>query len=285
MKRTLMITNALKTFIKTLRASLANAKSLAIFAGLYALLLATLLGFIATREATVSQVVITLFFVVLIPAEFFILQAAIVDHARDTRFQWRRILTDSCKLGLVTIPVIVLGYALFYLLNKLQLKFPAPPPVATWPVAPGPPKPQPLHWPTLLFATLRCFLFGIALPLLSIHLWIEVAAHDLRAFVAGGASAIVRRIGSVCARAFVTNSVLTYALGLIVFVAIPYALLFIKIPAKGTKTDFFVFIARLLLVFAFTLLGWIVTVGALATTEIEPTLAVSENKIEAEAAA
>ena len=262
-----MITTAPKTFLETTKGLAGNPRALAILAALYALLLATLYWFIATREATVWQVMITLVGLVVIPAEFFILQAAILDQARNQRFRWRAILIDACKLFVVTIPILIIAYVLWYLLNKWQLHYPAPKVAFTFP--PATPKPQPLHWPTLLFATLRCLLFGIALPLATIHKWIEVTGNDLKTLFAGGAKGILKRIGRGCARAFSSNSVLTYALGLIVFVLIPYALLFIPIKITGNKTEFAFFILRLVLVFAFTLIGWVVTLQALARNAVQ----------------
>ena len=47
-----MIISTLKTWVNTARSLLKNPRALAVFAGLYALLLATLYGFSATREAT-----------------------------------------------------------------------------------------------------------------------------------------------------------------------------------------------------------------------------------------
>ncbi len=252
----------LRNFSEATRALLTNIRALAIFAALYALLLGTLYWFIATREATVWQLLITLFGLVLIPAEFFILQAAILDQARDSGFRWRAILIDALKIFVVTIPILIVASVLWYLLNKWQLHYPAPKVAIAFP--PAPPKPQPVHWPTLLFATKRFLLFGIVFPLALIHKWIEVTRNDLKTLLAGGAKAILKRIGRGCARAFSPNSVLTYALGLIVFVVIPYALLFVPLTIKGNKTEFVVFILRLVLVFVFTLFGWIVTVGALA---------------------
>ena len=143
---------------------------------------------------------------------------------------------------------------------------------------PAPPKPLPLHWPTLLFATLRCLLFGVAFPLAMIHKWIEVTRNDLKTLLAGGAKGILVRIGRGCAHAFSSNSVLTYALGLVIFVLIPYALLFIPFTIKGNKTEFVVFVLRLVLVFVFTLFGWIVTVGALAKLPRE--IAAVDSKLE-----
>jgi hypothetical protein len=259
----------IRTFIDSARALLTNPRALAVFAALYALLLGTLYWFIATREATVWQVAITLFGLVLIPAEFFILQAAILDRARDSRFRWGAILIDALKMFVVTIPILIVAYILWYLLNKWQLHYPPPPRVLVFDTPHGPPNAPPVHWPTLLFGTLRCLLFGVALPLAVIHKWVEVTRNDLKTLFAGGAQGILKRIGRGCAHAFSSNSVLTYALGLVVFVLIPYALLFIPLTIKGNKTEFAVFILRLVLVFVFTLFGWIVTVGALATLQPE----------------
>jgi hypothetical protein len=251
----------LRNFLETTRALLTNIRALAIFAALYALLLVTLYWFIATREATVWQVAITLLGLVLIPAEFFIFQAAIVDHG-GPRFRWRAILVDACKLLVVTIPILIIAYVLWLLLSRWQVHFPAPKAAIAFP--PAPPKPQTVHWPTLLFATARGLLLGLVLPLLTIHFWIGVASRDLRTLFGGGAKSILARIGSASGRALSSDSVFTYALGLIIFAAIPYALLFIPITIKGNKTEFAVFVLRLVLAFAFTLFGWIVTVGALA---------------------
>ena len=77
------------------------------------------------------------------------------------------------------------------------------------------------------------------------------------------------------ARAFQFDSVLTYGLGLIIFVVVPYAILFLRIPIKGNKSDFAAFIGRLLLVYLFTLIGWIVTVTSLSRIEPAPAVPLS----------
>ena len=87
-------------------------------------------------------------------------------------------------------------------------------------------------------------------------------------------------VGHVCARAFQSDSVFTYALGLIVFVLVPYALLFVPVTIKGNKTEFAFFIFRLVLVFAFTLVGWIVTI---VTLERLPREQVTTNAAKSEA--
>lgn len=265
----------IRTFINSVRTLVTSPRAFAILAALYALLLATLYGFISIREATLWQVTITYVFLVLIPLEFFVLQAAILQYARLQKFPWAQILRDAIKLAVVTIPIILLGFAVSYLLNKWQAHHLAPEPALILPSAKAPPAAPPLHWPTVLFATARLLILGIVLPLAAIHLWIEVAARDVRSSVGGGVKTVLQRIGNALARAFEFDSVLTYALGLIIFVFVPYAILFVGKPPKGNKTDFTVFIARLLFVYLFTLIGWVVTLTTLAKIEPSPAAPVS----------
>ena len=253
----------IKHFLENARATLTNLRALAMFAGLYALLLVTFYIFIDTRVATVWQVLITYAFLVLMPAEFFVFQSAIVEDARTGKFPWRQIGRGAIKLFIATIPIVVIALVFWALLDKFQLHYPAPKAVLAESLRSAP-KPQPLHWPTVIFATIRFLLFAIGLPLATIHLWARVSADDFRTLFGGGAEATVKRIGRWLARAFASDSVLMYALGAILFAFIPYAVLFIKISPKGTKTDFAVFIAQLLIAFCSSLIGWIVTVKALS---------------------
>jgi hypothetical protein len=146
-------------------------------------------------------------------------------------------------------------------MNKLQARFPAPPAPIVF--APTPPKPQPVHWQTMVITTLRFVIFGVAFPLAAIHLWIEASVCDVRASFAGGVKTIFGTIGRALARAFSSEAVFVYGLGLILFVLGPYLVLFVPVHPKGTKTDFAIFILRLLLAFIFTFVGWVVTVSTL----------------------
>jgi hypothetical protein len=129
-------------------------------------------------------------------------------------------------------------------------------------------------------------LFAVALPLAAIHLWIEVTARNVRATFAGGAKPFLKRIGAAMARAFASESVLTYGLGVIIFALLPYLFLFLPLTVKGNKTDFTVFILRLVLVFVCTLLGWVVTLTTLVRAkpdEPEPEIVVAPAPAEAPA--
>lgn len=259
----------LKLWFSTIKSTFTNIMALLVFAFLYALLLVSTYFFISKGVASLWQVFVTYALIILIPVEFFLFNAAIVDRVRMQKFQWRAIIIDAVKFFIVTIPVLLIIGLLYYLLNKLGVRFPAP---AVIPLpATATARPQPIHWPSLVFASLRFVLLGIATPLALIHLWIGISGRQID----GGGT--VKRIGSSLARAFAFESVLIYALGLIFFFALPYSVLFVPVSLKGNKADFAVFILRLLLTFVFTFIGWVVTMSALTRNAIERPLAPSPN--------
>jgi hypothetical protein len=260
----------LKIWFSAIVRTFANPGALLVFAIIYAVLLIASYFFISIREATVSQVLATYALMFLLPIAFFVLQAAIVDRVLDQKFRWRVILIDALKFVVVTILVLLVVWLLYYLLNKISARYPAPvaevlPPVKKG-VPPPPPKTPPLHWPSLIFTTLRFVLLGIAFPLATIHLWMAVAGGELRGVFTGGAKAFLKRIGSALVRAFSSESVLIYGLGLIVFFVLPYVALMPTFSVSGNKTEFAVFGLRLLLAFLFSLIGWVSTLTALART-------------------
>ena len=260
---------SIKLFLNAIKSAFTNIGALAIFAGLYALLLAAFFRFIWIREATVWQVLFTYALMVLIPGLFFIYQAAIIDRTREQRFRWPAIVVDAIKFFVATIPVLLIAWLIHYLLGKIAVRYPAPVPALSS-VTPGPPRPLPVHWPSLIFASLRFVLWGVALPLTAIHLWIAIAGGEVRPLFAGGAGAFFRRVGRAVARAFSADSVLIYALGLILFFVLPYVILTPVFNIKGNKTEFAVFVLRLVLSFIFSLIGWVITISALAKSDAAP---------------
>jgi len=257
----------LKLWSSTLARTFANPGALLVFAIIYAFLLVASYIFIWIREATISQVLVTYALMILIPIGFFTLQASIINRALDQKFRWRVILIDALKFLAVVIPLLLLAWLLFYLLNKISARYPppvveAPPPVnqATSPATP------PLHWPSLIFTTLRFVLWGVAFPLAAIHLWIAVAGGEFRGLFSEGAKSFFKRTGSALARAFSSDSVLIYGLGLIIFFVLPYVILVPVFTISGNKREFAVFGLRVLLAFLFSLVGWVSTLTALTRT-------------------
>jgi hypothetical protein len=266
-----MVKESILTLARTTRSVIKAWSALAIFTGLYVLLLATLYGFIATREATITQVLLTLLFVAAAPLLFFLLQAAIISGARTGRIDWSQALRDSSKLALVTLPVLLLGIGIMWLLNRWQGHYPTPPQIPAY--APVPSNGTPTHWPTVLFTTARVLIFGITLPLVMIQLWLAVAGPGVLALLRGGGRTFLQRLGQILARATSSQSVFIFALGLIVFALLPYVLLFVHLPVKGAWSEVGVFTLRLVVVFALILFGWIITLSTLAKLGHDPTAA------------
>src|SRR5690242_6819293 len=205
------MTNILRAWFSAIVRTFANPGALLVFAIIYAVLLVASYLFIAVREATVAQVLATYALMFLIPIGFFVFQASIIDRALDQTFRWRAIVIDALKFLVVTILVLLVVWLLYYLLNKIAARYPAPvaevlPPVKKG-LPPPPPKKPPLHWPSLIFTTLRFVLLGMAFPLAAIHLWIAVAGGELRGFFKDGVKSFFKRIGSALARAFSSDSV------------------------------------------------------------------------------
>ena len=259
------MTTILKLWFSTIATTIANLGALLVFATIYAVLLVASYLFISIREATIWQVLITYALMILIPLGFFTLQASIINRVLDQKFRWRVILIDALKFLAVTIPVLLVAWLLYYLLNKISARYPAP--VVEVPVDKvAPPTTPALHWPSLFFTTLRFVLLGVAFPLATIHLWIAVAGGELRTLFRDGMKSFFKRIGSALARAFSSHSVLIYGLGLIIFFVLPYITLIPTFTISGNKTEFAVFGLRLLLAFLFSLVGWASTLTALART-------------------
>lgn len=258
----------LKVWFNSIATTFANFGALLVFAIMYAFLLVASYILIWIREATIWQVFVTYALMIVIPISFFILQASIINRALDEKLRWRVILIDTLKFIVVFILVLLVVGLLYYLLNKLSARYPAP--VAQIVPAPvrgqkaAPPTTPPLHWPSLIFATLRFVLWAVAFPLATIHLWIAVAGGGFRTLFSDGAKSFFKRIGSALARAFSPDSVLIYGLGLIIFFVLPYVILVPEFRINGNKLEFAVFGLRLLLAFLFSLIGWVLTLSTLA---------------------
>jgi hypothetical protein len=130
-------------------------------------------------------------------------------------------------------------------------------------------------------------LLGAAFPLAAIHLWIAVAGGELRGLFRAGAKSFFKRIGSALAAAFSSDSVLIYGLGLIIFFVLPYVILVPTFTINGNKTEFAIFVLRLLLSFLLSLVGWVITLSALARTvpDLPPEASASSVALPAESAA
>jgi hypothetical protein len=240
-----------------------NWRALIILFVLYLAMLGAVYQFFLTREATVGQLFLSSLLALAVPVLFLIIQT-IAARYNEKRQQpitlLARALRDFWKLLVIAIPLILIALLASYLFGKAGGSAPATAvkQVAhSLPGTPRPvvPKPQPVSWQTIAINTLEYLVFFLILPLAAIHLWIATAREGLgQAF---------KRSARILARAFAPQAVVTYAIGFVFFAVVPYFLVITRTPVGTIWLDAGLLVARLLLAAAFSLIGWVVTVGAL----------------------
>jgi hypothetical protein len=263
-----MLTETFHSIITAARKVLTGWRSLLLLTIVYALLLATLYCLVALREASVGQVILTFALAVLAPLLFFLLQSMVASQTEAGGSLLRRSLNTTWKVVLISLPLIALALLVAYLLAKAQNHIDTTALSRSSvtrslaetsnrrPVAPA------INWKIALLSTVRYLAFGLVLPLAAIHLWLATAREGL--------GPALRRVGSHLARAFAPRSVLIYLAGFLVFGIAPYFLLFKTTQSSHAWLELTLLVARLALVFFLTLLGWAITVRALAQFFPEP---------------
>src|SRR5262245_24148965 len=141
-----MYSKSVNAIVSAVRSLFSNRRSLLLILAVYAGLLAAIYLFVSTREATISQLLLTLVTIIVAPALFFVLQAAIVNS--------HDLIKNTLKLIVVSVPVVALTLLAVYGLNKLETH------------------------PTIV-TTVRYLLLAVIVPLLVIQLWITVS-HGMR---------------------------------------------------------------------------------------------------------
>ena len=267
-----MLTETFNSIATAARTVLKSWRSMLLIAIVYAAFLGALYSFIAVREASVAQVIATFTLAIAAPLLFFILQGMIMGSIAagdDTGVGslLKRALSNFWKLLLISLPLIALAVLIAYLLAKAQARLGTSLTETATEIprrlAEGAREPaRPIDWKAAIVATLRYLTFGLFLPLAAIHLWLAASREGL-----GHA---LKKIGSLLARAFSPRSVLVYVLGFIVFAIAPYFLLFRATPSKHAWLELTLFVARMAIVFALTLFGWVITVKTLALLSKDP---------------
>jgi hypothetical protein len=251
-----------------------NWRGLLILAALYVLLLLSVYYFFATGVANAWQLVLTALTAVAAPLLFFLLQAAAANAALPEATAgrvMRRAPRDLLKVLLLAVPVALFAALFVYLLWKLPGWLPKVEEPTHYAGVMGGEKPVPLHWQDALVSTSWLVLLGFVLPLVAAHLWLSAARVGLKATLKG--------LHRVVGRAFAPRSVLVYAVGLFLFGLMPYFVLFTRTALTSGWAELTVFGLRLALAFVLTLVGWVVTLGALARVtppEAGPAVPVSE---------
>lgn len=266
-----MLTETFHSITSAARKVFTNWRAMLLLAIVYASLLAALYFFVAVREASLAQVVLTFALAILAPLLFFVLQAMVAGQADEATAGslLRRSLASFWKLILISLPLIALAILIAYLLSKAQARWGVgvvnPDEEVSRQIARGANSShpaRPIDWKAALLSTIRYLAFGLVLPLMAIHLWLATE-HE-------GLLAAIRKIITHLRRAFAPQSVLIYIAGFLIFAVVPYFLLFRTTPTKHAWLEVSLFVVRLLAVFALTLFGWMITVRALAQNSTNP---------------
>jgi len=224
-KGTDMYLKSLNAMLSAMRLFFTSRRALALILTVYAGLLASLYLFISTREATISQLLVTFFSIAIAPALFFLLQSVSVNYA--SRKSIRRVAIDGLKIFIASLPVIAVTVFAVYGLSKLQSHL-------------------------TIATTLRYLLIGVIAPLLAIQLWIATSNSGLR------------RLGQVLSKTFAPHSVFVYACGFLIFAVAPYLLLRKSISTERAWLEISLLTVRLAASATLVLVGWVTTVGAIS---------------------
>jgi hypothetical protein len=239
-----------------------NWRALVLLFVFYLAMLGATYQFFVTREATAGQLLLSLLLALAVPILFLVIQTMAARYSQNRRpaALVGGALRDFWKLLVIAIPLIIIAVLASYLFSKTGSNAPATTirevarsvPAASRPIAP---KPQAVSWQTVAVTTLEYLVFFLILPLAAIHLWIATARDGLKQTLSGSAR--------ILGRAFLPQAVLTYLIGFVFFAVIPYFLIITRTPAGSAWLDAGLLVVRLLLAMLFSLVGWVVTVGAL----------------------
>ncbi|MEK6407864.1 MAG: hypothetical protein AABN34_12955 [Acidobacteriota bacterium] len=260
-----MIKRIFHAFTSALRELFRRWGALLILLALYLAMLGAIYQFFVTREATVGQLLLSLLLALAAPVLFLVIQTMAARYNQGSTRAWALLggsLRDFWKLLVIVAPLILIAVLAVYLFGKFETTAPAAAvreAVRSVPAPPRPaaPKPQPVHWQSVATTTLQYLLFCLVLPLAAIHLWIGTARDGLKQ--------TIKLSPRTVARAFAPQSVVIYAIGFVFFAVVPYFSIVTKTPASSAWLDAGLLVARLLLAALFSLIGWVVTVGALGS--------------------
>jgi hypothetical protein len=258
-----MIKNVYHSLSSSSRELVRGWGSLIILIVLYLAMLAMIYEFFVTREATVGQLILSLLLALAAPVLFLVIQMMAARYNQGSQRAWPllgRSLRDFWKLLVISLPLVLVAALAVYLFSKIETTAPAAAvreASRSLPTPPRPvtPKPQPVSWQSVAITTIEYLLFFLVLPLAAVHLWISTARAGLKE--------TSKKSLRILARAFAPRSVVIYAIGFVVFAVIPYFLIVTKTPVNSAWVDAGLLVARRLLAALFSLIGWVVTVGAL----------------------
>ena len=223
--------------IGSARERLRDRRGLLLLFGIYVGFLISVALFIGTSVATIRQVLITLAMVAVVPAIFFLLPA--VCLTRKPSEKTGTALRSWWQLALASLPLLIIALIVFQLIGRVE---------ASW-AGPG-------GKSIIGFTILRVALFGIAVPLALIQLWVSIASDRFpRSFAA---------VREGFTRAFAVRPVLTYIVGMLVSGGLAYLLFIAKIPLQQEAAQVASMTVRMVLGLVVIFFGVVVTLTAMS---------------------
>lgn len=224
-----MFFEAIKAEVAAVRLLFRNRAMLLLAVLLYGALLFAGYLFVSTREATVTQLVVTAALIAITPALFVALVAVSVNYEHG--LEGRKITADCLRIVAVSVPLVVVTAVLVYGLGKFESQL------------------------TTVVAT-RYLLAGVVAPLIAIQLWIA-ASRD-------GLGSTFRGLRQIAVRALGPQSLFVYGVGLLLFAVAPYFLIFHTAQFERAWLEVALLTIRLLLSAVLILFGWVTTISTLS---------------------
>jgi hypothetical protein len=220
----------------------ANWTALLISLSMYLALLGAIYLFFTIREATVTQVALTLILPIAVVALFFLIQAMGLSYVRigvGAAYLLKRSFGDGWRILLASLPLILIAWLIVYLFGIADQSFFSG-----------------SGWGSVAVHAIQILLLHVILPLIAIHLWI-VAVRE-------GLAAAFKGLLRVVAIALAPRSLLIYAAICAVFGAIIYLLLFKTINFKSEWIELWAVGIKTALALTLTFIGWLLTLGSMA---------------------
>jgi len=225
----------------------------------YAALWLTAYSFFSTGLATQWQVALNIVILPLVALLFFFLwQAMGLSYVRigvGAGYLLKRALKDFWKLLVVSVPLVVLAWALIKLFGFLDAKFLVKMNdydgrgVASASKHVG-------RWPAVVITIARWILLYGVLPLWAIQLWMET--------IRAGLASAFRGFGRCLLAALSPRSVLVYLIVLAVLGALAYFIAFTQTHIHSDWGELWLVGIRFAVALLLPFIGWMLTLGAMA---------------------
>jgi hypothetical protein len=224
-----MFVEAMRAEVAAIRLLFRNKSMLLLLLLLYGALLFAGYLFVSTREATVTQLAVTLASVVVAMVSMVALVAVSVSYVSNTGV--KKIFADWMRIFAVSLPVVIVTRITVYVVSRFNS-----------------------HVTTVVAA--RYLLVGVVAPLIAIQLWIAASR--------AGLGSTLRDFRQIAVRALGPQSVFVYTSGLLFFAVAPYFLIFHTTQMERTWLEVLLLVARLSLSALLILFGWVTTIGTLS---------------------